>query len=964
MKKVILTLLLGLFVQGLHAQYWVIKGTVLDEQAKPMLAATVVLLNKADSTKRAISTIESGAFRLTQVLNGDYQLTISFIGYKTLKQDLNIRDKSVNLGEIKMIVDAQQLEGVTVEGLNDRVVQKGDTVEMIASGYKVNLDANAEELLEKMPGVVIQNGQVQAQGENVKRVLVDGREFFGEDPNAALRNLPAEIIEKIQVYDEASDQAQFTGFMDGETSKTLNIITKASMRNGEFGKLYAGGGTDSRYNVGGSINLFREKSRTTILGQVNNINIQNFASSDLLGILAGGGRGRGRRGGGGGGRGGAAAGGLAGGAGRFSNGGDVRDFLVGNQGGISETKAFGINYSLKANERLNITGSYFFNQSDNSLDESVFRQFTLPQNEGQTYEETNISPSRNTNHRISARIEYKMDDRNSILIRPRLTVQENAGSSIINGLTQLNGEALNTTLNDTRSDLLAYNFSNSLLYRHAFEKRGRTFSINLTTALNENNGDSWLVSENDFLVGNRVSQDLNQFSELDQNGLTLAANATYTEPLTDKSQLLVTYRYGYQFNDSDKETFDFSEADDDFTMLNIPLTNVFENDYITHRAGVGYNLRGTKGFLTLRGNYQWARLDNDQTFPTADNTDRTFQNFLPSAVYRYRFSRSKNLNVIYRTRTQAPSVSQLQNVIDNSNPLFISAGNPELDQNFQHTAVVRYTATNAEKAQTFFALLNVNFSDNYIGNSTTIASRGTQTIGDIELQPGAQFMQPVNLNGYWNLRSFISYGVPLGKIKSNLNLNASASFTRTPELINDQLNFAEAPNFGLGWVLSSNISEKVDFTLASNTSYTIVNNSLQNQANTNFLNQSTRLRFNWIFGDGIVFRSTVNHVANSGLSDGFNQNFVLWNMEVGKKLIKQKAEIKLSVFDLLKENQSISRAVTGSYIEDNQTQILTQYFMISFVFNIRSFGQGQSPMDDERLKRFQEMRQRFGNGNN
>ena len=320
--------------------------------------------------------------------------------------------------------------------------------------------------------------------------------------------------------------------------------------------------------------------------------------------------------------------------------------------------------------------------------------------------------------------------------------------------------------------------------------------------------------------------------------------------------------------------------------------------------------------------------------------------------------------MIYRTRTQAPSVSQLQNVIDNSNPLFISAGNPELDQNFQHTAVVRYTATNAEKAQTFFALLNVNFSDNYIGNSTTIASRGTQTIGDIELQPGAQFMQPVNLNGYWNLRSFISYGVPLGKIKSNLNLNASASFTRTPELINDQLNFAEAPNFGLGWVLSSNISEKVDFTLASNTSYTIVNNSLQNQANTNFLNQSTRLRFNWIFGDGIVFRSTVNHVANSGLSDGFNQNFVLWNMEVGKKLIKQKAEIKLSVFDLLKENQSISRAVTGSYIEDNQTQILTQYFMISFVFNIRSFGQGQSPMDDERLKRFQEMRQRFGNGNN
>ena len=303
-------------------------------------------------------------------------------------------------------------------------------------------------------------------------------------------------------------------------------------------------------------------------------------------------------------------------------------------------------------------------------------------------------------------------------------------------------------------------------------------------------------------------------------------------------------------------------------------------------------------------------------------------------------------------------------MVDNSNPLFISAGNPELDQNFQHTAVVRYTATNTDKGRTFFALLSMNLSENFIGNSTFIASRDNAQVGDIVLQPGAQFFQPVNLEGYRNLRSFVSYGLPVSWLKSNLNLNATASYTRTPELINEDINFAESPSFGLGLVLSSNISERVDFTFSSNSSLNLVNNSLANQANTNFFNQNTRFRFNWIFGDGFVFRSTTSHIANTGLSEGFNQNFILWNMEVGKKLLKQKAELKFSVFDLLKENQSINRTITGSFVEDSQTQILTQYFMVSLVYNIRSFGQGATGIDEERLKRFQQMRQRFGgNGN-
>jgi hypothetical protein len=304
MKKIFLVLVLAFISQGLSAQYWVVKGTVADSTDQvPLFAATVVLKNKADSTLKVKITDQEGAFRITGVVDGSYELSISFVGFKTFRKTLEVQDKSTDLGTILMEVDAKAMAGVTVEGINQRVIQNGDTVEMNAIAYKVNPDATAQDLLEKMPGVVIQNGQVQAQGENVTRVLVDGREFFGQDPSAALTNLPAEIIEKIQVYDEASDQAQFTGFNDGETTKTLNIITKASMRNGTFGKVYAGAGSDNIYNTGGSINLFREKSRLSVIGQMNNINIQNFSTSDLLGVTSGGGRGGrggGARGGGGG----------------------------------------------------------------------------------------------------------------------------------------------------------------------------------------------------------------------------------------------------------------------------------------------------------------------------------------------------------------------------------------------------------------------------------------------------------------------------------------------------------------------------------------------------------------------------------------------------------------------------------------------------------------------------------------
>lgn len=950
--KLYFTLLFFLCFSTLtQGQFWVVKGSISDSNdQKPLARTTVILLNQADSTVKVKSTDENGAFRITGVVNGNYQLAISFVGYKSYQIGLTVKDSSIDIGQVLLGMDTKTLDDVTVEGLTDRVIQNGDTTEMIAKAFKVNPDASAGDLLEKMPGITVQNGKVQAQGENVARVLVDGREFFGNDPNAALQNLPADIIERIQVYDEASDQARFTGFQDGETAKTLNIITKVSARNGEFGKIYAGAGTDETYNAGASINLFRPKSRITILGQTNNINIQNFSTSDLLGITAGGGR---RARGGAGGRGGGAAG--------ARGGGNTNDFLVGQQPGISETSAAGINYSYDNSGPLKISASYFFNQSDNNANQSIFRDFTIPQNEGQTYDETSLNQSKNTNHRVSAEIEYKIDEKNSIIMRPRFTFQENDGSSLLEGFTNLNKQPLNETRTLNSSELMAFNLTNNLLWRHAFEKRGRTFSINLNTNYSENLGDALLLSENIFFNSNRRDVAFNQQSSLVQDGFTLATTVTYTEPLTDRSQLLLTYRYGYQFNDSDKETFDFNESLGDYTDLNPLLSNTFENNYITHRATMGYNVRGEKGILTLRGSFQSAIIDNQQTFPTEGEVQRTFNNVIPNIVYRYRFGSGKSLSINYRARTSPPSLVQLQNVLDNSDPLNITAGNPSLDQNYTHTSTIRYNAVDMESSKTFFTLLAVNFSDNFIGNNTIVAGDRPIDIDGYRLEPGARYIQPENLPGYLTLRSFIAYGLPVGGLKSNINFTGNLSYNRTPERINNVLNYAQAPTFGLGIVFSSNISEQVDFTISSNTSFSNVTNTAQVLNDNQFINQATRLRLNLIFDHGIVFRSTVNHTYTTGLSDGFDQNFILWNMELGKKLIQQKAELKLTVFDLLKQNQNIRRTINGSYIEDSQTQILTQYFMLSFVYNIRSFKSGTAPSENQRL---QEMRRRMGGRGN
>ncbi|MEM6843231.1 MAG: outer membrane beta-barrel protein [Bacteroidota bacterium] len=931
--KYLLVVATLLWVNFLNAQTLTISGTLLDSaDQNPLPGATVILSPVDQSGAIATTTNLTGQFQLERLATGGYQLKITFVGYQPYEKWVMLRDTDRNLGKIILAPFVQTLADVEIEGQVIPTVQNGDTTEYNAQAFKVNPDADAADLIRKMPGVVVQNGQVQAQGEDVQQVLVDGKEFYSNDPTLALRSLPAEVIDKIQVYDRQSDQAQFTGFDDGEEAKTINIITRPDKRNGQFGKAYAGYGYDNRYQLGGNVNIFDDDRRISLIGQANNINQQNFATEDLLGVV---GNASGNRRGGG--RGGQRGGGGAR-PGRLGRGGSTDNFLVGQQSGISTTNAFGLNYTDSWGERWQASGSYFFNNSANDAIETLNQTYFLDQEATQEYGEENQNFSDNFNHRLSMRMTYQIDSRNSLIIQPRVSFQQNRTNSFQFGETYQAGQLLNRTNNSSNSDIGGYNFSNNLLFRHRFEKRGRTLSARVRTTVNEQDGFQSLLAENQsFGRSQAFSDTIDQETNLDRIGWSLGGNLVYTEPL-GPGMVQFTAETNRQQERSDRKTFSFSEPVQAYTLLDSALSNEFASIYQTQAVGTGYRVFSGSLSMMVGVKYQWANLQSDQEFPAESFIDRDFANLLPSAMLRYNISDSKNLRLFYRTNTQAPSVAELQEVVNNSNPLQLTVGNAALDQEYHHNLFLRFSSANADKSSTFFAMLGGSITDNYVGNSTVIAQQDTIINQDILLAEGGQLTRSVNIGQQRSLRSFITYGKPVDFLKSNLNINLSGNITQTPGLINGQRNDATNSALGVGLVLSSNISENVDFTVSSTTNFNWVDNSIREELNDQYINQSTNGELTWIFGKGWVYRTQLNHQLFSGLAEGFDQNFLLWNMSVGKKFLKdRRGELQLSVFDLLKQNQSVQRNVTEAYIEDTQTQVLQQYFMLTFTYQLRSF---------------------------
>jgi hypothetical protein len=924
-----------------------IKGTVNDAGDRSPLAGAHVSLRHSRDTTRIFQTTTSsnGEFQMN-IPRGRYSVTISFIGYKTLvlDGDQSIRAISrVNELGAFYLDEGAFLDEVEITGHRVTARLRGDTLDYDARAFQVNPDATAEDLIRRLPGITVADGRVTAQGEDVRRVLVDGREFFGDDPSIALRNLPAEVIDRIEVYDRMSDQAELTGFDDGQRSKTINIVTRLDTRSGQFGRLYSGYGADERYQLGLTTNIFMNDSRLSVIGMSNNINEQNFSREDIISLASGAIRG-GRGGGMGGGIGRAAQGGLSG----APQMGHVTDFRVAAQSGDNTTHALGLNYSNRwLNNNLNLSGSYFFNISDNLTDQFADRHYFIDQTGRQNYVENSESSSRNSNHRLNMRMTYDINENNSLIFTPRVTLQGNTADSYMNARNLLEGNnLLSMSQTGYDSDLSGYNTGGAVIYRFRFGAAGRSISANLSANFNNNQSLYHLDALSDYFSGEgdpadgekALSDYLNQRTDSETMNRTLSSNFTFTEPLGEKGLLQMSYNISGTNRETDRITSSWDTISLSYRHFESELSNRLSSNYLTQRGSMGYRLRGDKYNLTMEIGYQHAGLTADQVFPYEFTLKRSFQNILPGAMLTYNIERGKSLRFSYRTSTSPPSVRQLQDVVDNSNPMLLSSGNPDLDHSYSHFFMSRYNSVNTEKSTSFIAFVFGNISNGYIGNSTLTASRDTILPSGYELKRGSRFTQPVNLDGFAIVRSNVTYGFPVREIKSNLSLSGGMTWMRTPGLINGNANIANTRSLSGGFVLSSNIGPNVDFSTSWNTNYSMVENTMQPNLNNNYYYQTTGARFSILFLKNWVYRNDFNHLLYRGLGDGFNENYILWNMNIGRKLFTNNlGELTFSVFDLLNQNDNIIRNIADSYIEDLRTNQLSRFFMLTFSYNLRHF---------------------------
>ena len=936
MKKILfLLLLLSLIVTAFSQQ--IVSGKIADKKDKSaLMGVNVVVLNSIDSAFiKGVPTDDRGAFELS-LPQGSYLLKISYTGYKTSFTKVEVGNQNVELGSIILGEDVRELSSVVVEQLAKRGEQKGDTTEFNAGAFKTNPDATTEDLIAKMPGVTIENGTVKAKGEDVKRVLVDGKPFFGNDPSTVLKNMPADIVDRVQVFDKGSDQSQFTGFSDGNEERTINIVTKPGTQNGVFGKVYAGYGylDAHRYSAGANVNWFNGNRRVSFLGMSNNINQQNFAIEDIIGVSGssgGGGSGGGRR----------AMMAMAGrGNPSMMMNSSAGNFMVGQQGGISTTHAFGFNYSDQWSNKVKFSGSYFFNSTNNVNKSETARTYFSQSETATKYNEATESQNRNINHRINMRIEYAIDSNNSLFFTPKLTVQQNNQFSMTDGTNALtDGNVLSGISSDYEAKSIGYNFSGNVLYQHKFKKVGRTISFDVTGTTNNNTGKANLVSLNTFTTpADTVS--LDQYTESGTSNYTVSGNIAYTEPVGQFGQMQFNYAPSYTWNMREKSTFDADTLTGDYNTLNNQLSSNFDNNYMSHRVGATYRLRdkADKMNFAIGTNVQYALLTGVQVFPTQFEVRKTFNNFLPNASFSYKISQSQNFRFNYSTSTNAPSINQLQTVVDNSNPLLLSTGNSSLRQSYQHSARMHYSNMNMKTMHMFFTMISFNYTQNYIGNSTFVAVEDTLLSSGVLLNAGAQLSKPVNLGGSLNFRSFFTCGLPVKQLKSNFNVNAGVTYNRTPSLLNGRENMSNSATISGGLVLSSNFSQKIDFTVMYNANYNIVRNSLQSQSNNNYFYHNAEAKFNWMFWKGFVFNTSLNNTLYRGVGEAFNQNFFLWNAALGYKFLKDKSlEVKASVFDILGQNNSVSRTVNDAYVEDVRTDVLQRYVMLTVTYNLRYF---------------------------
>ena len=616
-------------------------------------------------------------------------------------------------------------------------------------------------------------------------------------------------------------------------------------------------------------------------------------------------------------------------------------FYGGLQDGIATTHAIGVNYSDNWADNLEINGSYFFNYGDNTNNQLTYRDYLFSQDSTQYYNENDNSNTINTNHRFNFRLDWDIDTNNSFLFKPYVTVQTNNNySDALSNTELISGDTSNASISNYNSKYSGYDLSSILLYKHRFEKTGRTISFNFNSGLNNRNGSYNLFNDNLYSRDDLLYRDtVYQKSSAPRKGYQLRGTIAYTEPVHKNGQVMLSYNTSMQRNSFDQRTYNYNYFTDSFDVLDTMTSNVFDNDYYYNRGGAAYRYRTKKIYFSAGLDYQVASLINDQQFPPLANLNYKFYNFLPSLMFRYGANKMNSVYVRFRTSTMSPAISQLQNVVDNTNPLQLSTGNPALKQQLTNSLFIKYSNFSKDFSKMFFAFISLRNTWDYIGQSSLLAKIDTMITPTLIVPAGAQLTMPVNLDGYWRVFTMINYGFPLGFMKSKLNINAGGSYSRIPGLVNGRLNYSNSYDYNGMLMLTSNISDNIDFNLTSRINFNNTINTIQKTNNLNYFTWMNIANIKWIVWKGLFIEGDIRNVINGGANRPEDANYNLLNLAVGMKLFaQQRGELKLYFFDILNNNKNVQTNLTDFYTENIYNTALTHYIMLTFTYYLRKFG--------------------------
>jgi len=906
------------------AQNHEIKGTVQDTFENPLIGATILLLDTDSIMVDFTSTELNGSFKFEDIESGNYIVKSTYVSYIPLATNVNLAEKDIDMGVLQMTELAEELMAVVIKAAKASIVMRGDTVEYDASTFKVPVGSTVEDLLKRLPGIEVKrDGEILAEGQSVNKVTVDGKSFFGSDPKAATKNLPAEGISKVQVFDSKTEQEEITGDTGESENKTMNLELKEDFKSGGFGKVLAGIGTESTGELKGNYNKFNDKIQFSIVGVGNNTgrnglgwnDYQDFMGSQSFAFGDG------------------TDYGFAGGGYRtfyFGGGGGGIEssiqsiFFNGSQKGFPENYNGGTNFNFD-NKKTKLSTVYFYNQnalerSSTGLSDKFYEDFVRKELS------ENLSDNRSKGHRGEISLEHKIDSLNTIKIDFNgAQVNQN---NLLNGNSEiLEDEAIRRQTNyNNVSNMDGYLGSATALLRKSFMKKGRRMGLNVSFLTSELN-DNW-TQKSDLLIFNENGESSSNFNRENRDLAKknqFKANALFVEPLSERFFFQTFYNYRNRQEDGEQIVEDLAG---DLRIQKSEWSSVYDNTIISNRVGgqIRYSYEGLNMSLGLA--YQTFDLNGEtRTFDTQVpfTFDDTFKSYIPHASFSYSPVRSTRMGISFGRDVNEPNIEDLKGVIDYTNPNFIKFGNTSLIPEVSNRISANFSRNYVEKGIRF----SLRASAELLENGFTIS----ETINPVDLLTE---YTPINLDGGKNLRFSSSFNFPIKMNKLTIDTYVTANFRKDPTLVNDLKNEADrkiyTPSITINYTPSNDLTLFIDGRYSvNNTSYSI--DDALDQKSENY-GVSAELNAKIFAG---LFVNT-NFDFDRYLNDRFNQeqNISILNASIYKHLLKgNKLELRLSIYDAFNNNVGFFQTVTNLGFEQSTTPTLARYVMMSATYNIR-----------------------------